>query len=67
MGEGTLRRLILQSGYSCEELAEKLSVPVDVLGKWMIGTEIPGVEQCFQLAEHLRVSLYDVYLALISV
>lgn len=61
-----LGSLVEQAGLSRKCLAEKLNEPVDTVGKWIDGEEIPGVEQCFRLAEVLQVSLYDIYLSLIS-
>lgn len=61
-----LDRLISQAGLSHEDVAERLTVPVKMVRDWVEWKAVPTVEQCFELAKLLKVSLKMVYLALIS-
>lgn len=62
----SLRGLIRKSGLSCEDISERLEVPVSTVEDWVEWKSVPSVKECVQLAELLDVDLYYVYLALIT-
>lgn len=61
-----LARLWEKQGFSRRTLSEKMGVDQSLIELWESGEEIPNAQRCIQMADILKIPLFDIYFSLIT-